>query len=187
MQPSSVNRLMARPVNDMRALTETEIGLLKKLLASSTETEELLDQVEGARAADDSTATFVKLVLEGVGNSHSKDGPIPGRFPVRHSGELVGELLSWWSDLDSHPSGPNRHADDDRCPRHEDCAHRPLTHRAGEAARGGCSRSSSGAPTRTAMVALMRAAPHERDPSRQPRPKGASHGARQALRCLKWR
>lgn len=79
----------------MRPLNETEVGLLRKILSSSTETAELLGQLDGARATNDSTATFVRLVVDGAGGKHFKDGPVPGRFTVRDSGALVGELLVW--------------------------------------------------------------------------------------------
>lgn len=80
----------------MRALTENEAQLLAKILGSVPGAAPLAQQIGSVRVEDDSTATFLTLVTRDAVTAHGfRDGPLPGRFPVRHGGHLVGEILVW--------------------------------------------------------------------------------------------
>lgn len=80
----------------MRALSEHEAQLLAKILGSVPGAEPLSDQIGSAWVEDDSTPTFLTLTTrDAVAVDGFIDGPLPGRFPVRQRGRLVGEILVW--------------------------------------------------------------------------------------------
>jgi hypothetical protein len=80
----------------MRSLTDNEAQLLMNILGVVEAGEKLADQVGCAHVSDDSTPTFLRLVVEdGAAATSFADGPIPGRFPVSRESELLGEILVW--------------------------------------------------------------------------------------------
>lgn len=83
----------------MRTLTDNEAELLAKILEAVKGATGLLDQISAAQVADDSTPTFLTLSTpETLRVEGFRDGPLPGRFPVTHDGEIVGEILVWLED-----------------------------------------------------------------------------------------
>lgn len=83
----------------MRTLTDNEAQLLAKLLEAAKGGTGLLDQIGAVQVADDSTPTFLSLTTpEALRVQGFRDGPLPGRFPVTHDGEIVGEMLVWVED-----------------------------------------------------------------------------------------
>ena len=83
----------------MRALTESEAQILAKILGGVPGTAPLIEQLGSVRVKDDSTPTYLTLVTrDSVAATGFRDGPLPGRFPVRQGGHLVGEILVWLED-----------------------------------------------------------------------------------------
>lgn len=80
----------------MRVLTEDETRLLRKILGSVDGGESLLQQMSAVQVADGSTPTFLDLTADDAPRADVfPDGPIPGRFLVTQSGQVVGEVLVW--------------------------------------------------------------------------------------------
>lgn len=80
----------------MRLLTENEAKLLTTILGAIEGGEVLTAQVSKTQIGDESTPTFLRLVVDGGPTATTfADGPVPGRFPVHQAGELVGELIVW--------------------------------------------------------------------------------------------
>jgi hypothetical protein len=83
----------------MRTLTDNEAQLLAKILGAGKGATGLLGQISAVQVADDSTPTCLSLTTpEALRVEGFRDGPLPGRFPVTHDGEIVGEVLVWLED-----------------------------------------------------------------------------------------
>lgn len=88
---------MGEPVTDeTRPLSSREAALLSRVLQSIPGGEILAGQVDRTEVRTDSSATFLRLeVLSGPSADAFRDGPVPGRFPVQHGGQLLGEIMVW--------------------------------------------------------------------------------------------
>lgn len=74
----------------MRQPTDVEVQLLRKVLNSTDGAEVLAQQLTNTLVGDDSTPSFLRLVVDGGPVSTFTDGPIPGRFPVLRAGDPAG-------------------------------------------------------------------------------------------------
>lgn len=82
-----------------RPLSAKEAELLSKVLGAVPGGEPLADQIGRTVVRMDSSGTFLRLdVLGAPGAVVFRDGPVPGRFPVQHGGEILGELMIWLKD-----------------------------------------------------------------------------------------
>jgi len=77
-------------------LTDSETQLLSKVLGSAEGGEPLAQQLGSVQVRDDSVPTSLRLIADdALSTDRFADGPVPGRFPVTHAGELVGEVIVW--------------------------------------------------------------------------------------------